>query len=430
MPNFKYDPKSGSMKPVERKEIYFSRSMSGGLRVDDHINNVKYIIERTGEIKIISGMMKGVNIYDNRNAHIIADRVKRMFGMEHEYTNYRKFLKGVNIVESFDDFVNEGFVNKTLKRTRKGEARIEDGMKVKTPTCTVLLDDKGCGQPYPIGKDGVSYFRVVDFDGVDVTLFGYEDEGSWTYFAYDESGDYEDEGNLRQVATSDYDMVTDDFVLLEAFAESGFDPDMTDMVFTSQTNRYMLVIGDRDFPIYDDYDNAKDDALEDCKHLIEDCGIDDQSMKRWRDYFGNDFIDADSIEEFMKEDFESYVNDIENEDGDMGNRLFDELCERELIENTDEYFETDEDGELDYESPKFDIDEMKESLVDEMCSDHDDPVEWYIFNFGSDGLVEYIDTDKLAELIVDSDGIANTLARYAGEEYEYHKNDYDIYIYN
>ena len=145
-----------------------------------------------------------------------------------------------------------------------------------------------------------------------------------------------------------------------------------------------------------------------------------------------DFIDTDSLEDFRREDYESYVNDIEDEDGTLGCRLFDELEEHELIEDTDEYFELikdddDDEGYLDYESPLFNIEEKKEELVDELCDSYDDVVEWWIDNFGIDGLENYVDFDKLSELIVDSDGICNSLS--CSNEHEFSEDGYTIYIY-
>lgn len=90
---FEYDTKTCQMRPKKNENIYFARSMSGGLRVDDYLNNIKYVIERNGTITFIFGATTSVNIYDRRNANIIAERVKRMFGQSHTYADYKMFQK-------------------------------------------------------------------------------------------------------------------------------------------------------------------------------------------------------------------------------------------------------------------------------------------------------------------------------------------------
>ena len=91
---WRFDARTGTMVPNEDKEIYFAKSMSGGLRIDDHKNNVKYIIERDGRITFIQKSSMKVK-YDQMDARIIANRVLRMFGASHEYTDYKLFMRGI-----------------------------------------------------------------------------------------------------------------------------------------------------------------------------------------------------------------------------------------------------------------------------------------------------------------------------------------------
>lgn len=84
--------------------------MNGGLRVDDHKNNVKYIICKDGSIKNISNLKNAdVNIYDRRDAAIISDRVKRFLGGDHKYSDYHMFWKGHMLDEgklmTFSEFI-------------------------------------------------------------------------------------------------------------------------------------------------------------------------------------------------------------------------------------------------------------------------------------------------------------------------------------
>lgn len=105
---FEFDHRTGSMQPKKNEQIYFARSMGGGLRIDDHKHNIKYIIERDGDLTILQGNKTKyfLHVYDNRDAHIIADRVVRMFGRSHKYSNYRLFLMGIHesYIRNFDDF--------------------------------------------------------------------------------------------------------------------------------------------------------------------------------------------------------------------------------------------------------------------------------------------------------------------------------------
>ena len=105
---FEYDSRVGQMVPKKDENIYFARSVGGGLIVDDKKNRKKFIIERDGRITVLFGSMRkdDLHFYDMKDARDIEIRVKRMFGIEHPFANYRKFLKGVreNYIKTFDEF--------------------------------------------------------------------------------------------------------------------------------------------------------------------------------------------------------------------------------------------------------------------------------------------------------------------------------------
>lgn len=112
MPKFVFNPRTGRMEPKQDTELHFGATMGGGLRVDDPKNNIKYIIERDETITWLFCYNKKLNIYDSRDAHMIAERVLRMFhNRNHKYADYRQFLKGGVVndgkVKSFDEFINE-----------------------------------------------------------------------------------------------------------------------------------------------------------------------------------------------------------------------------------------------------------------------------------------------------------------------------------
>lgn len=105
---FEFDPRVGHMVPKKDESIYFAKSQGGGLIVDDKKNRKKFIIERDGRITVLFGNMSKDNLhfYDMRDAKEIENRVKRMFGTDHPFANYRKFLRGMSegYIKSFDEF--------------------------------------------------------------------------------------------------------------------------------------------------------------------------------------------------------------------------------------------------------------------------------------------------------------------------------------
>ena len=88
----KYQFKAGVLIPKKNKTIYFAKSQSNGLLIDDEINNIRYIINHNESIIFLFGNKRNIKLYDNRYAHIISDRVKRLFGLKHKYSDYKQFL--------------------------------------------------------------------------------------------------------------------------------------------------------------------------------------------------------------------------------------------------------------------------------------------------------------------------------------------------
>ena len=107
---FELDPRTGHMMPKKDENIYFNHTQGGGLMIDDKKNKKKFIIERDGRITVLFGYMSKDNLhfYDMKDARDIEARVKRMFGSEHPYANYKKFLKGVreSYIKTFDEFTD------------------------------------------------------------------------------------------------------------------------------------------------------------------------------------------------------------------------------------------------------------------------------------------------------------------------------------
>jgi hypothetical protein len=129
---FEFDHKTGMMRPKKDEEIYFAQSQGGGLIVDDKKNNIKYVIERDGRITKLFGSFdkSNLNLYDMRDARIIADRVRRLLGVDHKYSDFHYFLRGYHmnesVIESCSDFIDESFWGDVHKRSRGDEMRKED----------------------------------------------------------------------------------------------------------------------------------------------------------------------------------------------------------------------------------------------------------------------------------------------------------------
>ena len=129
---FELDYRTGMMRPKKNEEIYFAQSQGGGLIVDDKKNNIKYIIERDGRITKLFGSFdkNNLNLYDMRDARIIADRVRRLLGRDHKYSDFHYFLRGYRMSESFiktcSDFLGESIWSDIQDRSAGETVRKED----------------------------------------------------------------------------------------------------------------------------------------------------------------------------------------------------------------------------------------------------------------------------------------------------------------
>lgn len=190
-------------------------------------------------------------------------------------------------------------------------------------------------------------------------------------------------------------------------------------------------IGDMDFYVFDNYDDAYDAAKKDVEELFDDIGFEGFNLNM------SDYVDADWCYDALKESFEFYVDDIANEISyEYDNRLVEECYDNGLID--DEDFETDEDGEIDYTSCTVDEDDLKERYIEwwENNNTVEDAIDEFIAQYGEDELnYAYkngslnIDVDRLAEDCVDIDGIAHFISGYDGYEHEVDIDGVDYYVY-
>ena len=166
---------------------------------------------------------------------------------------------------------------------------------------------------------------------------------------------------------------------------------------TEDGEEYMVLTDDEAEKIFYDYES----------NLIEECGLD--AFSDWaKDYILENFLDVDWFEDYFREDYESYANDIETESAssdEYANRLEEEMAEAECE----------------------DVEEFIDYLVDSI---RDDFVEEFKFNFGGKMLTEVImnnnllDMDAVVDYIKETDG-RGIIASYDGIENE--EGEYYIY---
>ena len=200
-----------------------------------------------------------------------------------------------------------------------------------------------------------------------------------------------------------------------------------------------------EFIIYDDIDKAKDDAVEDAINIEKETleGLKNELSQKYlsstesenirkrfhsfidniRNNCGNDGFDEDELKGVFEESFEFDYDNLDEEDA------IDVLLRWEIIEDTEEYFDLDEDGEIDHTLPKFDYQDYKDKYVEKSMEDLGDFVDEYVLRFGYDSIEEYIDFDKVGEMYVDIDGPAQWLAYYDSVEREQRIDDVIYYIY-
>ena len=180
---------------------------------------------------------------------------------------------------------------------------------------------------------------------------------------------------------------------------SGIEEDMNNHKYfkTEDGEEYMVLTDDE---AEEEFYNYESD-------LIEECGID--AFTDWaRDYIIENCLDVDWFEDYFREDYESYANDIETESAssdEYANRLEEEMAEAECA----------------------DVEEFIDYLVDSIRYDF---VEEFKFNFGEKMLTEVImnhnllDMDSVVDYIKEIDG-TDILASYDGVENE--EGEYYIY---
>ena len=418
MVKFVFNPRTGMMDKKD-DQIYFAQSQGGGLRIDDHKHNVKFIVNGDGTITNLSGMSgSNVAIYDMRDAKIIAGRVTRMFGDKHKYTDYRMFLSGhrydEKIIKSFEEFVGEGLLGDMANRDLTGSIKKEDGMIVG------VIDGKRLVMPTEIDGD------LVDFDGKKYVYIKELD----SYFAVSEDEDdiyykYNPELSGNKVNMEEWfyakeNLREHNFIWLRALIKAvdstvsadDFEGFRTDFNSTINSRCEFLFEDGETYYGYEERDDAIKDAMDDVYDFLKTNGIDETSFKNFRDSWGNKFIDIDKISDALQKDYESFYDELNSEE------KIDELLRYEVITDDGDYFET-VNGVPDHSRPTFDPELYGSEYAEARLKDMgDDIIDEYFDNFGYGDVEYFVDYDWISQAIVDDDGPENTLASYDGKERE------------
>lgn len=160
-----------------------------------------------------------------------------------------------------------------------------------------------------------------------------------------------------------------------------------------------------EYLVYDNYEDAENEAIEQCKQIIEDCGLSENLIfeaeiqglidDSWFIDFWNELHEFNAYEE----DIQYIATDVEMEQLENG-----EISEDEIRDN---YFNSLQDyiqgQEMDEYKFQFGEEQFHDILIRE----------------------NLIDIDALSRWCVDMDGVAHFLAHYDGEEIS--ENGYYIY---
>lgn len=186
-------------------------------------------------------------------------------------------------------------------------------------------------------------------------------------------------------------------------------------------NEYMVCTDEEADEAYDDY----------MRSGIDEMGI--HYFNEWfQDWIINNCIDEDWFEDSLREEADYLAGEWLSERSSMyANRLVEECYDNNLIDDDD--FETDEDGDPDYEQCTVDDWDLQERFKD-WYVDNDDAIEWFKMNFGEeefkDAIQEHdlVDWDAVIEQCRYDNG-RGCLAGADGAENEFDYNGETYYIY-
>lgn len=313
-----------------------------------------------------------------------------------------------------------------ILRQTKGGVRKEDGVFIGTVNGkNLILPNDNIGVVVRFDNNKYYYFEQLDVYIVTVND-GEED----TYYIYDPNDSHKST-TMRKWFHSNKEIRKNDFGWLHALvdASSCTVDDLDDMeteFYCNNNGRHRFIFHtSEEYCAYDNEDDAKKDAVEAQCDIFHECGIEKDDIKRWRTMFGDDFININAITDAFKDIYKDEYDNFDNEDKIQG------LLDYEIIEDTDEYFKTDEDGNTNHDEPTFDPDDYTDKYVDGNMKGMSDNsiIDEYFAEFGYDDIFSVIDDDVLADEIVEHDGPANSLATYDGASHEEEVNGRTYFLY-
>ena len=308
-----------------------------------------------------------------------------------------------------------------------GNVRKEDGMIIGQ-----LEDGTKLIIPNEAWEEGG---KLVDFGGSNIYTFNESGDKCYiavinegdtdVYYKYDE--DSEDVANMIKCFEADVDLrKNNDFGALKAMMmQNEWDNgDFDDLDVDVLSDYVSIRVGQSyEFTIYEDRDKAIDYAIGLEKDLLDSDIFTEGSITRFRNILGDDFLDEKSMESDLKDSMESYYNDLDEDDA------IEELLRYNVIEDTEDYFGLDEDGDIDHSMPKFDYQDYGDVYAEKYIENIGDVIDEFISNFGYNGIENYVNYDRLAQLIIETDGPESVIASYDGVEREETVNGQTYYIY-
>lgn len=236
--------------------------------------------------------------------------------------------------------------------------------------------------------------------------------------------------------TTDYSIKKDEAYTMENLLDEDFETDNVgaladylevdpEEIMTRNYDHYglpILTYGDEEYAVTDNYEDAEKAAKEDVINLIDELGYD---ALNWGAMGGiENYVDTDWFETARQEDNEFYAQDIHDSEFD---RFVDELKNYGLDANDPKYELDNPDGDHSVAIEDF------ASAMEE--NQEDNPVEWYIDNFGKEDFnnivkrMNLLQEEDAAEEVISTDGVGHILSGYDGKEIEHEYNNQTYYIY-
>ena len=334
----------------------------------------------------------------------------------------------MGVIKTFREFINESIWSDMQDRSSGDVVKKEDGRiigQLEDGTKLVMSNDAWA--------DGG---ELVEFDEGNIYTFDESGDKIYVavmenpqnrdvYYRYDE--DSEDVVNMIECFETDDDLrKSNEFGVLKAIMRQNEwdDGDFDDLDAKVGRDYVEITVGQSyEFAVYDDRDKAINYAIDLEKDLLDSDVFTKDTVKRFRNILGDDFLDEKSMETDLKDSMESYYNDLDEDDA------IEELLRYNVIEDTEDYFGLDEDGDIDHSIPKFDYQDYGDVYAEKYIENISDVIDEFISNFGYDGIENYIKYDRLAKLIVEADGPESTIASYDGVEREETVDGQTYYIY-